>query len=438
MKKICGISLLLLLFIGRDILINQYQKVEARIDVFEMTSSGQPCFDIKDASTNGSFPVAEWMAKQGLQGYVIQNQNSEENLNISSRSDNCIVNFTLHGPWALKDKSDKTKGLKELWVEYTRFAINGKDIITKSTPTWHNKPFRYETTLDKGQSLNVAIKWADNANYFYYVFGYILMLIGILICFQREIKDIFIKIKQLNFRDCIKNKFFWLNFILFGYLEVTYLLDLISVDEQITILQVFLSIILNIMLAIVSFKIAGYVIDRKPYVITNTNAGLMAAFAGLALLCLLLIYHLAYWPGTWSFDVLKHNLPQGLGLHSYNNWHPVWHTFLFFTIPSKIFSNAIEFMLVQHLWLSLAFAYLVYTLYANKIVIGARFYIFYILVNSVFLLGMEDMTKDRGLSIFSMILFAQYINIIWRYLLLCWFLLIICVIMRFYLLFQFY
>ncbi len=131
----------------------------ARIDISEKTSNSQPCFVVKNQENGKLFPTADWMAKWGSQGYVIQKDSISQELEITVNSDKCKINFVLRGPWELKDKNDRNKGIKELWVEYTKFAINGEDIITKATPAWHNKPIYHTITAQKGNVFNVKINW---------------------------------------------------------------------------------------------------------------------------------------------------------------------------------------------------------------------------------------------------------------------------------------
>lgn len=74
------------------------------------------------------------MANFGSQGYVIQKKATSEELEMTVNSDKCKINFALRGPWELIDKKDKSKGIKELWVEYTKFVINGQDILLFPKP----------------------------------------------------------------------------------------------------------------------------------------------------------------------------------------------------------------------------------------------------------------------------------------------------------------
>ncbi len=138
---------------------NKAKPTTARIDISEKTTNATPCFEVKEIPSGKAFLSADWMPRFGQQGYVIQKDNVSEEIEIAVTSDKCKINFALRGPWELKDKNDSKKGIKELWVEYTKFAINGQDIITKPTPVWHNKPIHHTINAQKGNVFNVKINW---------------------------------------------------------------------------------------------------------------------------------------------------------------------------------------------------------------------------------------------------------------------------------------
>lgn len=138
---------------------NKASPTTARIDISEKTTNATPCFEVKEIPSGKAFLSADWMPRFGQQGYVIQKDNVSEEIEIAVTSDKCKINFALRGPWELKDKNDSKKGIKELWVEYTKFAINGQDIITKPTPVWHNKPIHHTINAQKGNVFNVKINW---------------------------------------------------------------------------------------------------------------------------------------------------------------------------------------------------------------------------------------------------------------------------------------
>ena len=73
-----------------------------------------------------------------------------------------------------------------------------------------------------------------------------------------------------------------------------------------------------------------------------------------------LIWILAFWPGGWSTDsILQYK--QAV-TRNYDDWHPVWHTIIFFTIPLKIFNNLPSIVILQNIYFSLILGYVALTL----------------------------------------------------------------------------
>lgn len=166
MKKIILSIIGILALLGAYSILNGGNKAKpttARIDISEKTANANPCFEIREASTKKLLSPTKWMAKWGSQGYVIQKNAMSENLEITAISDKCKINFALRGPWELKDKNDSKKGIKELWVEYTKFAINGQDILLSPKPAWHNKPIYHSVTAQKGNIFYVLLNWRKAA-----------------------------------------------------------------------------------------------------------------------------------------------------------------------------------------------------------------------------------------------------------------------------------
>ena len=154
-----GLIVISLYFVLNIIGREKIQPVTARIDISEKTGNAVPCFEVKEKSTQMTFQTADWMPKFGSQGYVIEKNGIKEELEIVAKTDKCKINFSLRGPFELKQIKDRSKGVKEKWVEYTGLGINGKNIIKKPVAVWHNKPFNYTLTMQKGNVLNVKIKW---------------------------------------------------------------------------------------------------------------------------------------------------------------------------------------------------------------------------------------------------------------------------------------
>lgn len=129
-------------------------------------------------------------------------------------------------------------------------------------------------------------------------------------------------------------------------------------------------------------------------------------------LCVLLTYYFAFYPGAYSPDSYDQLEQAQTGI--YDDWHPFIHTLLFFTLPLKLFGGRIEFIvLMQLLWFSVALGYLNYSLRANGCSRLACFAeLMLVLLSPATGNIMMYPWKDCGLTIFAVVLAAQYVNIV--------------------------
>lgn len=157
--SLCGIFIVLSIFflLNKDSQIYKDNPTTARVDMLEYATKDEPCFDVM--INNQKQSKAEHLAKNGNQGYVTEYDGKRQHLEILIKRDNCKINFILRGIWDPIYKDNPSKGLIKHWVEYTNFSINGKEIIAEPVTVWHNKPFRYSITTNKGDKLNVDLKW---------------------------------------------------------------------------------------------------------------------------------------------------------------------------------------------------------------------------------------------------------------------------------------
>lgn len=81
-------------------------------------------------------------------------------------------------------------------------------------------------------------------------------------------------------------------------------------------------------------------------------------------LVILFIYYLAYYPGAFSPDSLGQwgQVSEG----KYNDWHPVWHTILFFAIPLKLTEDYSLIVVFQIIYFSLILGYMVVCIAENS------------------------------------------------------------------------
>ena len=71
---------------------------------------------------------------------------------------------------------------------------------------------------------------------------------------------------------------------------------------------------------------------------------------------IMMIWYIAYYPGAFSPDSITQYGQAVAG--SYNDWHPVWHTLVFFTLPLKLTGQVSAIVLFQMIYFSLAMGYM--------------------------------------------------------------------------------
>lgn len=127
-------------------------------------------------------------------------------------------------------------------------------------------------------------------------------------------------------------------------------------------------------------------------------------------LCILLIYYIAFFPGSFSPDSMVQLEQAKVGI--YNDWHPVMHTLLFFTLPLKLSGWRIgTIVLFQIICFSASFGYLTATLRWNKCSrLLCAVEILFIMLSPITGNIMMFPWKDCAFAIFTMVVTAQYVN----------------------------
>lgn len=89
-----------------------------------------------------------------------------------------------------------------------------------------------------------------------------------------------------------------------------------------------------------------------------TGRGAWKTFVVIALVTYLvmLFWQIAYYPGAFSADSLNQYTQAVTNI--YDDWHPVWHTLLFFWLPLAITGNAAGIIVFQHILFSLTVGYI--------------------------------------------------------------------------------
>ena len=152
----------IILFIGTCFCLTQQNKrkqpVEALIGITSKTSESTPPFTVKFKDNDKKIEPAPWLAQYNSQGYIIKKVAASMDLEITALKD-AQINIVLRGPYERIDGDNPSKRLKEIWVKYTQFTVNGKSIIHEDKVVWHNKPYGYVIKAQKGNWFLVHLEW---------------------------------------------------------------------------------------------------------------------------------------------------------------------------------------------------------------------------------------------------------------------------------------
>ena len=124
----------------------------------------------------------------------------------------------------------------------------------------------------------------------------------------------------------------------------------------------------------------------------------------LTIFGVLFVLYLIFYPGGFTPDNVE-QYAQAKGLIAYNDWHPVLHTLMFYTLPLKISGGWTgSIVLFQIMVFSVAFTYTLCVLAEYGNARYAKLVMIYTLVSPATLGFMLFALKDTGLAIASMLL----------------------------------
>lgn len=126
-----------------------------------------------------------------------------------------------------------------------------------------------------------------------------------------------------------------------------------------------------------------------------------------------LVWILAFWPGGWSTDPITQYKQAITG--NYDDWHPVWHTILFFTIPLKIFNNLPSIVILQNVYFSLVLAYMALTLIELWNIKASLLLTTWIVFNPIISQSMLFLWKDVAFMLSGTLCFIISIKLILKH-----------------------
>ncbi len=193
---------------------------------------------------------------------------------------------------------------------------------------------------------------------------------------------------------------------------------MLTLNYELTVFSVLFSCVLSLLVTIALFYLFQWLPDVKIRSVSREDPR-RGAVLFLLVFLITFAFYMLYFVTTFPNDILgagsdaENQYAQAIGASAYNNWHPVLHTFLFFTLPLKLIDSMSFVIFLQLLYFCLAFTYLVFVLYQS----GAPGVFLlalcpYVWLNPYLSSWMMYPVKDSALAIFAIALAAYYIRII--------------------------
>lgn len=143
--------------------------------------------------------------------------------------------------------------------------------------------------------------------------------------------------------------------------------------------------------------------------VSRKNKIQVFGIAGGITLVVLLFCYIGFYPGTFSPDSIWQYEQVLKG--SYNDWHPVWHTLLVFTLPLKLTGWSGSIVLFQIIYFSLLIGYMAVLIYVYSGRVYASLSVAFILLNPFTLEIVMYPTKDVAFAISATLCMLYAMNI---------------------------
>ena len=120
---------------------------------------------------------------------------------------------------------------------------------------------------------------------------------------------------------------------------------------------------------------------RKPGKVSKRNCNIAFAAASAISFAILMVWFIAFFPGSYEPDNLSQIKQVMTG--SYDSWHPVWHTLVYYTLPIKIFGKVWTVVVWQMFLFALAVGYMFAVIYEHAGMVWACISFAYIMLNPI-------------------------------------------------------
>lgn len=133
-----------------------FKYLTARIDIKNFGNSDNDLVILKNSDENSKVSSPEWFKDSEGVGWIIQSRKGSMDLKIKIVNDGKL-RISLRG----MDFRDSRKNRMPIYIDYTRFSVDGRDILDSRVTVWHDDPtYQYiKEGVKDGDILNLHFEW---------------------------------------------------------------------------------------------------------------------------------------------------------------------------------------------------------------------------------------------------------------------------------------
>ena len=130
--------------------------VPSRVDIRlenTATDSGRRLIFLNTSDDLAKIDMPQWMQKNGC-GYSITAYRGKMKIKVLCKG-NGKIRFELRGI----DKKNDRKERIPVWIDYTRFSVDGKELLKNPTSAWHDRPHVVSVDVKDGTVIEIYYEW---------------------------------------------------------------------------------------------------------------------------------------------------------------------------------------------------------------------------------------------------------------------------------------
>ena len=136
----------------------------ARIDMFNKGNQNNNIEILEKSDSFSEINHPDWLKRDDGSGLTIVSKKGKLNLKVK-----CINDGELDIRLKTRDVKDNELNRFPVYIDYTKFTVNGEDILTENTLISHSEPYVFNKSVKDSETLDIHVEWKpfDNTSHYH-------------------------------------------------------------------------------------------------------------------------------------------------------------------------------------------------------------------------------------------------------------------------------